>query len=203
MKSTAGKSTAGSVDAAAVRSSLYRHIDRLWQVNHKDLLEWQAPGAEKVLPRFRVARIHPANHGEPFVFLSCGAWEASADQGLGQEFFLLAPSDDEAHVDTVAAVALAHAAGRGMLQLGSLVPLGRPWLPGSACDHLLVSLPYPYGPNLERLSTGTDLDLAFRWLVPITATEADLARAQGAERLEARLEAARADFLDPRRAPVA
>ena len=190
------------VDAALVRSSLFHHIDRLWQVHHKELLPWQAPGAETLLPRFRVARIHPANHGEPWVFLSTGAWEATADQGMGQEFFLLAPTDDEVHVDTIAAVALAHRTGRGLLELGSLVPLGQPWAPGSACDHLLVALPYPYGPNLERVPTGADFDLCFRWLAPITAAEAALVQARGAEALEARLEAARADFLDPRRASV-
>lgn len=191
------------VDAALVRSSLFRHIDRLWQVNQKDLLPWGAPGAEALLPRFRVARIHPANHGEPWVFLSTGAWEATGDRDEGQEFFLLAPTPDEAHVDTVAAVALAHRAGRGMLALGSVVPLGQPWAPGSACDHLLVTLPYPYGPNLERVETGAGFDLCFRWLLPITAAEAALVQARGAEALEARLEAARADFLDPRRASVA
>jgi len=190
-------------DPALVRSSLFRQIDAIWQVNHKELLPWEAPQAEALLPRFRVARIDPANTGEPTVYLSCGAWEATAGAGLGQEFFLLAPGPDEAHVDTIAAVALAHVLSRGMLDLGSIVPLGRPWLPASRCDRLLVTLPYPYGPNLERVAAAPGFDLAFRWLLPITAAEAALAQAQGVEALEARLERARADFLDPVRPSVA
>lgn len=191
------------VDPVLARDGLYRAIDRLWQVNHKELLAWEAPGVREGMPFFRVACIHPANHGEPFVYLSCGAWEATADRGLGQEFFLLAAHPSEEHVDTVGTVALAHLAARGLLDLGEVLPLGRPWLPGSGADHLLVTLPYPYGPNLERVPLTDTFALAFRWLVPITAAEAALARAEGAEAVERRLEAARADFLDPRRASVA
>lgn len=190
------------VDPVAARDALFRAIDRLWQVNHKELLEWEAPGVREGLPRFRVACIHPANTGEPFVYLSCGAWEASTSGGLGQEFFLLASHPDPAHVDTIGAVALAHLAGRGLLGLGTVLPLGRPWVEGSLCDHLLVTLPYPYGPNLERVAVSDGFALALRWLVPITPAEAALAQAQGGEAVEQRLEAARADFLDPRRAGV-
>ncbi len=192
-----------NVDPVSARDALFRAIDRLWQVNHKELLEWEAPGVREGLPRFRVACIHPANTGEPFVYLSCGAWEASVKGALGQEFFLLASHPDPAHVDTIGAVALAHLAGKGLLGLGTVLPLGRPWVEGSACDHLLVTLPYPYGPNLERVPVSDGFALAFRWLVPITPAEAALAQAQGGEAVEQRLEAARADFLDPRRSSVA
>lgn len=191
-----------AVDPTVARDALFRAIDRLWQVNHKELLEWEAPGIREGMPRFRVACIHPANTGEPFVYLSCGAWEASGDAGFGQEFFLLASHPDPAHVDTVGTVALAHLAGRGALHLGNVIPLGRPWLEGSACDHLLITLPYPYGPNLERVAVTDTFALNFRWLVPVTAAEAALAEAQGSEAVEQRLEAARADFLDPRRRSV-
>jgi hypothetical protein len=54
------------------------------------------------------------------------------------------------------------------------VNLGEPWLPGSACDHGLISLPYPWGPELE----------------------------DGLAALEERFQAARLDFTNPGRASV-
>ncbi|MFI7602077.1 hypothetical protein [Actinoplanes sp. NPDC049681] len=38
---------------------------------------------------------------------------------------------------------------RQRLDGGPTVPIGRPWLDGSHCDHYLVSLPYPIGPDFE------------------------------------------------------
>lgn len=42
----------------------------------------------------------------------------------------------------------------GKLGLGQTVPIGEPWLPGSTCDHLLISLPYPFGPDLQTCHVG-------------------------------------------------
>ena len=58
------------------------------------------------------------------------------------------------------------------LDHGHTVPIGEPWLPGSACDHLLVSLPYPFGPELEmcRWDGG---HARLLWLLPITEAERD------------------------------
>jgi hypothetical protein len=47
-------------------------------------------------------------------------------------------------------VAYYHAtSGDYRLDHGHTVPIGRPWIRGSSCDHLLLSLPYPWGPELE------------------------------------------------------
>jgi hypothetical protein len=102
-------------------------------------------------------------------------------------FILLAPSDDDLHVELVTM-----AAGyTPVLDIGHTVPIGRPWLEGSRCDHLLVSRPYPFGPELE-----------VAWLLPITAAERELKKANGLEALEQLFDDARLEYWNPGRASV-
>jgi len=75
------------------------------------------------------------------------------------------------------------------LDLGHTVPIGEPWLPGSSCDHLLVSLPYPFGPDLESCSwDGGHARLL--WMLPITDAEREYKTQNGLDALEERLEQA-------------
>lgn len=63
-------------------------------------------------------------------------------------------------------VASFHADERYRLSIGQTVDIGRPWIEGSSADHLLVSLPYPYGPGLEHCeAAGRHVQVL--WLVPI------------------------------------
>jgi hypothetical protein len=71
----------------------------------------------------------------------------------------------------------------------------------SSSDHLLVSLPYPFGPELEVCAFDRGI-VRFLWLVPITAAEASYARARGYKSLEDRFEEARVDTLDVNRPSV-
>lgn len=87
------------------------------------------------------------------------------------------------------------------LDLNHTLPIGRAWLPGSFCDHLLVSLPYPFGPRLERIS-GRLRGARALWLLPITASEQAYAKANGIEALEVRFDEAAINPLDPTRGPV-
>lgn len=51
---------------------------------------------------------------------------------------------------------------------------------GATPDHFLVSLPYPYGPQLEHCdAAGTHVQVL--WLDPITAAEAAYRRERGLE----------------------
>jgi hypothetical protein len=77
----------------------------------------------------------------------------------------------------------------GKLGLGHTVPIGEPWLPGSGCDHLLISLPYPFGPDLQTCHVG-DRHIDILWLLPITERERTLKVSSGLESLESRFEGA-------------
>jgi hypothetical protein len=79
--------------------------------------------------------------------------------------------------------------------LGKVVDIGRPWLDESPMQHLIVSLPYPFGPKLEHFSTQS-AHLRLLWLMPVWRQEAEFARDRGAEALQQRLEAAGVNYLD-------
>ena len=118
------------------------------------------------------------------------------------ELHLHAPREHSRHVETLYVVSHFHVTG-GQLDVGHTVFLGRPWLPGSKCDHLLVSLPYLDGPNLERLPLqGADAVCRCLWLLPITSSERAFKIQHGLEALESRLEEGQFDYLDPERESV-
>ena len=68
-------------------------------------------------------------------------------------------------------------------------------------DRLLVSVPYPCGPDFEYLTT-SEGEIRFLWLMPIHESEANLARQRGVNALEDLLEDAEVNFLDPDRPAV-
>jgi hypothetical protein len=154
------------------------------------------------VPNLHIIRLSPAADEEGWLYVTAGLWDAIQREGHGLEFILLAPQASDVHTETLTMVAFYHATGGEYeLDLGHTMPIGRPWLPGATCDHLLVSLPYPWGPDLEEcpLSGGHARIL---WLLPITKAERDFKVANGLEALEQRLEAEAIIPADPQRASV-
>lgn len=95
-------------------------------------------------------------------------------------------------------VAYFHADPKHRLTIGSTMNIGRPWMDGAKADHLLVSLPYPYGPALEHCDAD-GMHVKTLWLVPITAAEAAYRHEHGLEALEQLLETDGVDMMSPRR----
>jgi len=125
---------------------------------------------------------------------------SSPTDAVGLELHLFSPNRDSALSELMTAVAFFHRRD-AMLDLGHTVYFGRPWLPGSACDHGLVSLPYLDGPTLEYLNVNGGRT-RFLWLIPITRAERDFKRIHGLEALEQAFERASFDYVDPSRNSV-
>jgi hypothetical protein len=89
--------------------------------------------------------------------------------------------------------------GRHGLGVGHTLPIGEPWLPGSTCEFLLVSRPYPFGPQLEVCDL-PDGHLHVLWLLPITAAEREFKVREGVEALEQRFDACGLEYGVPDRA---
>lgn len=183
-----------SVSTKAVQRALYTHVDRCFPVHDKAMIALEGHPVLASLPHLRVARIAPSYGSEPWAFLTLGGWALGREAGGGTELLLLAEDDREVHARTLA---------DALLQLeehpvapGAFVRLPGGWLPGSACDHGLVTLPYPYGPVLEEVRD-SPLPVRVLWLCPVTAAEVALGRTQGLEALEQRLEGM--NFQDPQR----
>lgn len=184
------------VGSEEVRDAVRRHLEGFWPDNPQEEFCWTLGPIEERLPGFRVRRIAPLKPTDPWVYVTVGASDASDGDGL--EFFILSPLESPRHVETLAMVASFHADARHRLAIGRTVNIGRPWIGGAAADHLLMSLPYPYGPTLEHCDApGRHVQVL--WLVPITEAEARYVGECGLEALEQLLEQSDVDVISPER----
>ncbi|MFF3015657.1 suppressor of fused domain protein [Streptomyces sp. NPDC057939] len=142
------------------------------------------PGPERgeVPPDLRVLVVGPGPRGDGWAYVTAGCWAATEKDGHGLEFVMTAQVRDQRFIDLMAMIAHYHRGGH-RLDLEHSLPIGEPWVPGSTCDHLLISLPHLHGPDLEHcpLPGGHARIL---WTLPVTAAEIEFRRRQGHEALE-------------------
>ncbi|WP_241683039.1 suppressor of fused domain protein [Actinomadura sp. J1-007] len=132
--------------------------------------------------------------GEAWVYVTTGCSLVHTSGG-GVEFFVMSPFADEKHSETLAMVGHYHSFQAHKLDVGSVVNLGRPWMRGSSMEHLLVSLPYPYGPDLEWASQDAGR-ARFLWLLPIHRSEAVFIKRRTLEEFESLMDARGVNVLD-------
>lgn len=181
-----------------ISAGIVRHLTAFWPRNPREDFQWPRGPIHRSLPEMVVTRIAPIDPMSPWRYVTCGAWRVETD-GPRVELFLSSPMADDAHVETLSMVANYHADPRFRVGPGRVIEIGRPWVDGATCDHLLVSLPYLLGPAFEYLNV-LDLSIRFLWLLPVTRAEATYARTHGVEALERVFERAQIDTLDPLRA---
>ncbi|MFB6720008.1 suppressor of fused domain protein [Kribbella sp. NPDC056345] len=179
-----------------VCGALEEHVRRFFSGQDMEAFTWTAGPILDQNPHFRVLRVPPTARGGLWTYLSIGGWAATPDDDHGLEFVLCTESADPRAVELLAMTAYYHRGGQ--LGLGHTVPIGEPWLPGSPCDHLLVSLPYPFGPDLQTCHVG-DRHVDFLWLLPITEAERAFKVASGLEALESRFDQVGLRYWQPRR----
>jgi hypothetical protein len=183
-----------------VYPALNQHVRGFFAGRQIEVFEYTADPVQRVLPRFRVVRVAPGPKSREWVYLSVGAWEADHDAEQGLEFLMVAPTDDGRIVELLAMTAYYHRDFH--LDLAHTFPIGDGWLYDSACDHLLVSLPYPFGPDLEWCRMQGGGNIRFLWLLPITEAENQFRHEHGLEALEQRFQETKIKFADPWRQSV-
>ncbi|GAA0970304.1 suppressor of fused domain protein [Actinocorallia libanotica] len=156
-------------------------------------------GRREALPGFRILTAGPGSRVDGWTYVTAGCWGAVNDDGHGREFILSAPVRDESFAELLAMVAYYHLSHRLDLEHG--MPIGRPWVPGSACDHLLICLPYLHGPGLEHCPVPTG-HARLLWTLPVTTAEMEFRREHGHEALEDRFDQAGIVPTDPHRPSV-
>jgi len=184
-------------DLAAHHKQLHEHMRRL--APHAKLRDLRWPQGPILVsqPDFHVVCVAPDAPGGVWMYITSGAASRHTPDGH-LEFFIISPVEDVIHVETLAMITNFALDPRYEVRLGTIVDIGRPWLPDSHCDHLLVSLPYPYGPTLEELGPATRI----LWLLPITREEALFAREHGVEALEQCFERESLQYYDPGRLTI-
>jgi hypothetical protein len=178
-----------------IRSGVLEHVQRFWPNSTVIEEQWEKGPIEEHLPGFRVLKVKSRTIERPVIYVTNGCFMADLSQHVLHEFFLIAPRDARQNVETLTMLANFHSDDRYRLDVGSVVNIGDPWMPGSTCDHLLISVPYPYGPKLEWLKL-TDVCIRFLWALPITSREAAFIGLNGVEALEQKFDAAKIDYLN-------
>ncbi len=117
------------------------------------------------------------------------------------EVHLFSNSRADQLAELLFAIAHYHRTG-SPLGVNHSVNFGRPWFPGSTCDHGLISLPYLDGPKLEWAEIESR-SVRFLWVIPITTKEFAFKQDKGIQALEERFEKAHVAYADPFRPSVA
>ncbi|WP_254507213.1 suppressor of fused domain protein [Anatilimnocola floriformis] len=179
------------------REVIREHLRRFFAGHSCDEHVWTLGPALDELPRLFVLEFAPGPQSRLWTYVTVGAWEVRAEPRL--EFMIAAPDQDQRHVELLFMTAWYH--GNRGLGTGHTLPIGESWLPGSKCDFFLVSLPYPFGPQLEICNL-PDWHLHVLWLLPITSAEREFKVREGLEALEQRFDAAAIEYWSPNRPSV-
>lgn len=176
------------------------HVRSIFIGHQVDLVTWPVGPIATRTNGFAVARVWPGPRLEGlWSYISLGCWTATHHNGHGLEFVLIGQSNDGRLAELVTISAYYHCGPETQrLDVGHTVPIGEPWLPGSRCDHLLVSLPYPIGSDFE-VCAWEGGHARILWLLPITEAERDFKRDHGLEALEQRFDAVALEYWAPGR----
>lgn len=184
----------------AIAQSVKKHVSNFWPTSHVAVRQWLRGPVAELGSDFGVLELSPTRESNN-LWVYCTAGTGVTENGAHQyEFVLFSMSADERHVETLTMLSHYHRF-ESSLGLGHIVNIGHPWIEGSKCDRLLMSLPYPFGAKLEWLKNDV-LTIQLLWALPITPEEAAFVKQDGIEELEQRFDAAKLQYWDPRRHSV-
>jgi len=160
---------------------------------------WSLGPTAELIPEFFVLCVHPYANVRFWTYVSIGASAVAHDGGRLLEFVTIAPDKDLRHVELLTMAAFYHKTE--WLEVGHTFPIGEPWLSGSKCNQMLVSLLYPFE---QRLATCClqDMHIHLLWLLPITLAERRFKALHGLEALEQKFEQHQMDCCDVARTSV-
>ncbi|QDV72041.1 suppressor of fused domain protein [Botrimarina mediterranea] len=175
------------------------HYEQQW-LNDAIVRSWEYGPKEQLGSEFCVLEFQPNQSRDMWTYATCCMSQSTDVAPV--EIHLFSGIQTSDHIELLTAIAHYHRTGK-CLELGHVVNFGRPWIPGSECNHGVLSLPYLDGPSLEESATPFSINpVRFLWLIPITAAEATYASQQGLRALEDRLEDNQFNYLDPQRQSV-
>jgi hypothetical protein len=182
----------------SARSAVEAHLRQGFPNQRVITQGWQTGAIAATNPDVRVLRVDPETRGGLWLHVSSGAWNA-AGRRIGHEFMLVTPFKTLRAVELLAMVVYFH--GVEPLSVGDTVAIGEPWLPGSACNALLLSAPYLLDDDLWSLRFG-DREVRFLWAIPITPDERAYVGKHGLDALEEQFETVGLEYWDAHRASV-
>lgn len=184
---------------SASTAVLEAHLQKFFRGHVLHKVHAEPGNIDEVVPGFEVAVIGPGPQTKLWTYASLGAHRATPRGHEAIEFVCVVREPNPILVERLAMVAYYHAT-EGLGE-GHTFPVGEPWVANSTLDHVLVSLPYPFGPDLENLETAHGV-IRYLWLLPITAAERRFKEQAGQEALESRFDDVELEFDDMTRASV-
>jgi hypothetical protein len=185
---------------AGFAAAVERHVRAFFEGHACTARVWTPGPMQELLPDFRVIEVAPGPKSPHWTYVSAGGAVLSRPDAEPLEFALVAPDANARHVEIVTMVA--HYNHGIALGESHTMPIGDPWLPGSRCDHMLLTRPEVFGEAFEQFAAPGGSARVLQ-LVPITAAERDFKVAEGVAALKSRLDAARVETWRPDRPSVA
>jgi hypothetical protein len=162
--------------------------------------QWSNGPASDLPSQFCILELPPTNSRRMWTYATCCMSQCHSASRI--ELHVFSPFESRAHVELLTAIYHYHCTGNP-LGHAHTVNFGRPWLPGSGCDHGLISLPYLDGPKLEVLTLPAEQQIIrFLWLIPITPSERDFTSRFGLDALECRFQETNVNYVDPYRKSI-
>lgn len=159
---------------------------------------YENPGLEQALPTFRALELRRRDERAGALFASTGGWDAA--EGVTCEFLMTLRAEEDVVAELLAALSYYQADPQIDVYDGRLIQLGRPVVPDSPLDHLLLTTRRPgESEPLEPLHP-LDRHVDLLWAIPLAAAEAAVVSQQGVEPALAMLAAADVDH--PHRQPA-
>ncbi|GAA4011321.1 hypothetical protein GCM10022247_37110 [Allokutzneria multivorans] len=177
------------------------HVRAFFEGHEVDAIDLDLGTRRDVVPELRVLVIGPGPRGGSWAYVTAGCWSLVQEDGHGIEFVMTSAVRDQRFIELMEMIAYYHCGGH-QLDVEHSLPIGEPWVPGSTCDQLLVSLPYLHGPDLEICPVPGG-HARILWTLPVTTAEIEYRREHGHEALEQLFDEAAINPTDPFRASVA
>jgi Suppressor of fused protein (SUFU) len=167
------------------------HYERIWS-NTGTLITWELGPMAKLSPSFSILQFPPKEGREMWTYATCGMSQSNEKRSI--ELHIFSPFEAKELVELLTVIAYYHVTETPLAQ-SHTVNFGRPWLPGSNCDHGLISLPYLDGYELEQVVVET-CEVQCLWLIPVTVREVDYKKKEGIEALEEKFDISLFNYLD-------
>jgi len=178
-------------------AAIEQHIRRFFNGHQITAQQFHNGPAVHDLPNLSVLEIGPGPRSAGWTYVTCGAWEATSASLL--EYLMTADQARSRYVELLTIIA--YYTISATFGVGHTVSIGEPLLDGSLCEDVYLSLPYTFGPDLERF-TADGREGRILWAFPLTPTEKRYLLDNGVQALEDRLEASKVEYWSPFRASV-
>ncbi|EJL6307626.1 suppressor of fused domain protein [Vibrio mimicus] len=183
----------------STKEKIIKHYAEFFEGHDFEILSWELGPIKKIVPDFQVVRFAPGPQINMWVYCSVGASEITHSDSVLHEFVVVSPIESNRLVEMLAMVTYYHS--NHNLGFGHTLPIGEPWLEGSNCENWLISLPYPFGEDLEIMPLNSS-HVHVAWLLPITDDERNFKIKYDLDALEQKFDDAELKYWEVKRSSV-